>query len=82
MHSIRLRISDKIYRNVLWWLGKFSEDEIEIIFEEDDDTTFEKSKQYLSKELNDIMKGSSKFLSEEEAEYRLEKIIKKYEGRL
>ena len=82
MHSIRLKISDKIYENVLWWRSKFSKDEVEIIFDDADDATFEENKNYLSEELNEILDGSAKFLSEEEAEYRLEKIIKKHENRL
>jgi len=82
MHSIRLKISDKIYENVLWWLSKFSKDEVEIIIEDSEEQTFEENKKYLSEELNEILGGSAKFLSEEEAEYRLEKIIKKHEYRL
>jgi len=82
MHSIRLKISDKIYDNVLWWLSKFSKDEVEIIIEDYDEKTFEDNKKYLSKELDEILDGNAKFLSEEEVEYRLEKTIKKYENRL
>ena len=82
MHSIRLKISDEIYDNVLWWLSKFSKDEVEIIIENSDEQTFEENKKYLSEELNEILDGSAKFLSEEEAEYRLEKVIKKHENRL
>jgi len=81
-HSIRLKISDKIYDNVLWWLSKFSKDEVEIIIEDYDEKTFEDNKKYLSKELDEILDGNAKFLSEEEVEYRLEKTIKKYENRL
>ena len=82
MHSIRLKISDKIYENVLWWLSKFSKDEVEIIIEDSDEQTFEENKKYLSEELDEILNGSAKFLSEEEAEYRLGKMIKKQEDRL
>jgi len=82
MHSVRLKISDKIYENVLWWLSKFSKDELEIIVEETDEKTFIENKKYLEEELNEILNGSAKFLSEEEAGYRLEKMIKKHENRL
>lgn len=82
MHSIRLKISDKIYENVLWWLSKFSKDEVEIIIEDSEELIFGDNKKYLSKELNEILDGSAKFLSEEETEYRLEKMIKKHENRL
>lgn len=82
MHSIRLKISDKIYENVLWWLSKFSKEELEIIVEEADVKTFSENKRYLGEELNEILDGNAKFLSEDEAEYRLEKMIKKHENRL
>ncbi|MFW5721571.1 MAG: tRNA pseudouridine synthase A [Bacteroidota bacterium] len=82
MHSIRLKISDKIYDNVLWWLSRFSKDEVEIIIEDSDEQAFEENKKYLSEELNEILEGSAKFLTEDEAEYRLEKMIKKNENRL
>lgn len=82
MHSIRLKVSDKIYENVLWWLSKFSKEELEIIVEEADGETFSENKRYLSEELNEILDGNAKFLSEEETEFRLEKIIKKHEDRL
>jgi succinylglutamate desuccinylase len=82
MHSIRLKVSDKIYENVLWWLSKFSKEELEIIVVEADGETFSENKRYLSEELNEILDGNAKFLSEEETEYRLEKIIKKHEDRL
>jgi len=82
MHSIRLKISDKIYDNVLWWLSRFSKDEVEIIIEDSDEQAFEENKKYLSEELNEILDGSAKFLTEDEAEYRLEKMIKKNENRL
>lgn len=82
MHTVRLKISDKIYDNVLWWLSKFSKDEVEIIIENYDEQTFEENKKYLSGELKEILDGNAKFLSEEEVEYRLEKMIKKHENRL
>jgi hypothetical protein len=44
MHSIRLKISDKIFGNVMWWLSKFSKDEVEIIFDDTDDATVKRVK--------------------------------------
>lgn len=83
MQSIRLKINDKIFEKVLWLLSKFDKDEVEIIFEESGDkSVFTNNQKYLKKELEEVLDGSAKFLSEEEAEYRLAKIIKKYEDRL
>lgn len=83
MHSIRLKINDKIYEKVLWLLSKFNKDEVEIILEEtEEESAFSNNRKYLKKELEEILEGKAKFLSEEEAEYRLEKIIRKYEDRL
>lgn len=83
MQSIRLKINDKIFEKVIWLLSKFDKDEVEIIFEEtDEESVFIANKKYVKEELEEVLNGSAKFLSEEEAEYRLEKIIKKYEDRL
>ena len=83
MHSVRLKINDKIYEKVLWLLSKFNKDEVEIILEEtEEESAFSNNRKYLKKELEEILEGKVKFLSEEEAEYRLEKIIRKYEDRL
>ncbi|HET6559572.1 MAG TPA: hypothetical protein VFG54_19770 [Prolixibacteraceae bacterium] len=79
MHSVKLKIDDKIYDNLLWLLNKFSKEELEIIIE---DTDLEDHKQYLDSELKEIIEGNATFHSIEEVEDRLEKIIKRHEDRL
>ena len=79
MHTIKLRVSDKIYNNLLWLLSKFSKDEIEIIAE---DSTFTDNKKYLEQELNEIINGEANFIGVEEAEQRLENTIKQHENRI
>jgi hypothetical protein len=79
MHTIRLKVNDKIYEKLLWLLSKFSKDEIEIVVE---NTTFSNDQKYLEKELMEIMSGEAKFLGVEEAEARLEKSIKQHENRI
>lgn len=79
MHTIRLKVNDKIYEKLLWLLSKFSKDEIEIVVE---NSTFSNDQKYLEKELLEIMSGEAKFIGVEEAEEQLEKSIKKHENRI
>lgn len=77
MHSIKLKIDDKIYENLLWLLRKFNKDELEIIIE---DTNFKEHKMYLEAELKEVKEGNATFYSVNEVEQRLEKVIKKHEN--
>jgi tRNA 2-selenouridine synthase SelU len=77
MHSVKLKIDDKIYENLLGLLRKFNKDELEIIIE---DTNFREHKTYLEAELKEIKEGNAIFYSVNEVERRLEKIIKKHEN--
>lgn len=76
MQTVRLRVNDRVYEKVLWLLSKFNKDEIEVIQETDD---FVNNSNYLAKELNEILTGQAKFIEMDEAEQRLETIIKKHE---
>lgn len=79
MHSLRLKIDEKIYDKLLMLLNKFSRDELEIIV---DDDNFENNKKYLESELNEILDGTAKFYSVNEVEQRLESVVKKHEDYL
>ncbi len=79
MHSIRLKVNDKIYDKILWFLNKFNNDEIEIIIE---DVNYVENKKYLEGELKEVLDGDNDFFSVNEVEQRLEKIIKKHEDNL
>lgn len=72
MHTIQLKISEKVYDKFLWLLSKFSKDEIEIVSEPND---FLATKAYLQKELDEIQEGNAKFISHDEFENRLDQII-------
>ncbi len=74
MHTIKLKVSDKIYDRFLWLLSKFNKDEIEILKEE---RTKDNSmvKDYLKEELDEIKKGNAKFITQAEFEKRLDEII-------
>ena len=77
MQTIRLNISDKIYDRLMLLLSKFTKDEVEIIKE---DATYVQNKSYLEAELNEIVDAKAKFVSLEEAEQRLENVIRKHEN--
>ncbi len=72
MHTIQLKINDKVYDKFLWLLSKFTKDEIEIINEEQD---FISTQKYLQKELEEIENGQAKFISQKEMEKRLDQTI-------
>jgi len=79
MHTIKLKIDDTVYDKLIWLLGKFNKEEVEIILEE---TTFLETKKYLDSELHDILTNKANFLSENETEQRLDSLIKKHEDNL
>lgn len=79
MHTIKLKIDDRIYDKLIRQLSVFSKDEVEIVI---DETNYTKIKKYLDAELDDITSGNAKFLTVEEAEQRLENRIRKHEDHL
>lgn len=72
MHTIQLKINDKVYDKFLWLLSKFNKEEVEIIT---DDQNFISTKKYLQNELDEIKTGKAKFISQSELESRLGEII-------
>ena len=53
MHTIRLRVSDKVYKNLIWFLSKLSKDELQTIEENEGFLT-------VQKELNKVLKKNRK----------------------
>jgi hypothetical protein len=76
MHTLKIKISDKVYDKLMWLLSKFSKDEIEII---SDDKSFIETKSYLEKEYKEILNGKAYFHSVEEFDQTLEDSIGKNE---
>lgn len=76
MHTIRLRVDNKIYKNLMWFLGRFSKDEIQILDETDQ---FTSTKKYLEKELKIIEEGKAEYISVEQLNDDLETILKSHE---
>jgi tRNA 2-selenouridine synthase SelU len=79
MHSVKLIIDDKIYDKLLWLLGKFNKDELEIVIE---DSNLQENKKYLEAELKEVAEGNASFYSLNEVEQKLDKIIRKHEDNL
>ncbi len=77
MQTIRLRVNDKVYKNLIRLLSKFSKEEIQVIEEND---TFLSIQQYLEKELTIVEDGSGEYTSIEELENRLDATIHKNEA--
>ena len=79
MHTLKLKIDDKVYNQFLTLLSKFSKEEIEIV---QDESQYSETKKYLDAELDEIKSGKAKFFTVNEAEQRLENLIKKHEDHL
>lgn len=79
MHTIKLKISDKVYDRLLWLLNKFNKDEVEIVSDVD---TYAETKYYLEKELNEIYNKEATFHSLEEFDEKLEDSIRTNENKI
>jgi hypothetical protein len=79
MHTLRLKVNDKVFDKLVWFLGKFSNDEVEIINE---DSEFFDNQKYLEKELKELINGKTNLVEIDEAEARLENRIKNHENSL
>ncbi|MFO7789130.1 MAG: tRNA pseudouridine synthase A [Bacteroidota bacterium] len=79
MHTIKLKISEKVYDKLLWLLSKFSKDEIEILSNEN---SFAETKNYLEKELDDIYAGQATFHTLEEVDNKIESSIRANENKI
>ncbi len=75
MHTIKLKIDDRVYDKLIRQLSEFSKDEVEIVM---DEPNYAEIKKYLDAELDDITSGNAKFLTVNEAEQRLENRIRKH----
>ncbi|OBQ51770.1 tRNA pseudouridine synthase A [Tamlana sp. s12] len=72
MHTIQLKINDKVYDKFIWLLSKFNKEEIEIVSETSD---FASTQKYLQQELNEIESGKANFISQQDFENRLNGIV-------
>jgi hypothetical protein len=79
MLTIRLQVHEAIYDKLMWFLGKFSREEIQIM---DEPENFEKNRQYLVSELNEILSGKAEFVDFEAAEKKLRDLAWESENRI
>ena len=76
MRTIRLRVNDSIYKNLMWFLHRFSREEIQVIQENNE---FLSIQQYLKNELLAVEEGSAEYISLLELDKDLESLIQKHE---
>jgi hypothetical protein len=76
MQNLKLRINDKIYNHLMWFLGRFSQEEIQIIKE---DNVYISVQDYLVEELNKVEDGDTGYLSIDQLDESLEATIRKHE---
>ena len=77
MQTIRLRVNEKVYKNLIKFLSKFSNDEIQVIEENETNLSIQ---QYLEKELASVEDGSAEYTTIEDLENILDATIRKNEA--
>tara|TARA_R110000868_G_scaffold241059_1_gene495639 strand:- start:293 stop:526 length:234 start_codon:yes stop_codon:yes gene_type:complete len=75
MATIRLNINEKVLDKVLWLLGHFSSEEVEIVRE---DAEFLKNKKAVQDELDLMNQGKATFISVEELDQQVRQAIAKH----
>lgn len=76
MQTIRLRVNDKVYKHLMWFLNKFSKDELQII---EEDQKFISVQKELKKDLEMLEKAQSEFIDVQQLDNELEATIRRYE---
>ena len=77
MQTIRLRVNDKVYKHLMWFLSKFSKDELQII---EEDKEFLAAQRDLKTELDKLEQGQAEFMDLQQLDDALEATIRKHEG--
>lgn len=77
MQTIRLRVNDKVYKNLMWFLSKFSKDELQII---EEDKAFVSMQEELNNSLEKVENGNKDFIDIKQLDDELEATNKKYEA--
>lgn len=84
MHTVQLSIQDSAYQRFMGFINTFKNNEIELISEETIDKKnpiFLKHQKELQETLRKIEAGEGKFITIDELEESLDKIIAKYENK-
>lgn len=77
MQTIHIRVDEKVYENLMWFLNKFTSEELQVI---EEDESFIADKKYLQTELEKLEKNESKFIETKQLKESLEETIRKYEA--
>jgi hypothetical protein len=77
MQTIRLRVNDSVYKHLMWFLKKFSKDEVEIIEEE---KAFVAAQKEVRADLEKLEKREATFVDIQQLDEALEIKIRKYEA--
>lgn len=75
MKQITVKINEKVYDKVVWFLQQFKNSDVEII-----DNDFKPLQKEVENDFNEARKPNAKFYSLEEADLILEEAIAKYEN--
>jgi len=76
MRILKIRVSDNIYHNLIWFLKRFEKDEIQVVSE---DNEFLSVQAYMENELQKVAEGSAEYISLEELDNDSEKTIQRHE---
>lgn len=79
MQTVKLKVKEGVYEELLSLLSKFEKDEVEVI-SEPMNMDFKMNQEHLAVELADLVKGKAKLIELDEVEQRLEYIIIKHEN--
>ncbi|MGE0932367.1 hypothetical protein [Peijinzhouia sedimentorum] len=79
MAIIKLKVSDKILDKVLWLLGQFKSEDLQVL---ESDAQFEADKLYVQNELQRLESGESKSYNTDQLDELLEKSIQQHENRI
>lgn len=77
MYSLRLKVNNSIYLEVLELLSKFKKEDIEVV---EENNQYLSIKEYLDNELKQIQSGKAQYVSIDELNSYLEERIAKYEN--
>jgi hypothetical protein len=77
MQTIRLRVNEKVYQHLMWFLRKFTKEELEII---EEDAAFSNAQKELKQDLAQLKKGEAEFLDIDQLDQELENTLKRYEA--
>ena len=76
MQTIRLRVNNKIYKQLMGFLKRFKKDELQIIKE---DSEFISVQEYLNSELSEVENNKADFIDLDQLDQELENTICRYE---